>query len=181
MTASLRDHAKDLPRHSLYSTMRLPAVILLTLLGGCAGDETAGPGTIDIRAAHVAAPAGDGPTAMYLTIHNRTPADIALIAAETGVAMSTELHTQMVEDGRMRMNRLDAIPLAAGEAMHMAPGGLHVMLMELQQTLTPGDSIEVVLHFDSGDRIATRAAVLSYGELAGVYEASGEQYRQEGS
>ncbi|HEX2830369.1 MAG TPA: copper chaperone PCu(A)C [Burkholderiales bacterium] len=74
-----------------------------------------------------------------------SPADSALVAAASPVAARGELHSMSMDAGVMRMRSLPRIELPAGKTVKLAPGGLHVMLVDLKQPLKAGDKIPVTL------------------------------------
>ena len=55
----------------------------------------------------------------------------------------------MTMDGTvMKMREAPGIPLAAGQMVRLAPGGLHIMLMGLKAPLKPGDEVPLRLTFE---------------------------------
>ena len=56
------------------------------------------------------------------------------------------------------MRPLDALPIAAGAAATLAPGGRHIMLTGLTQTPREGEFVRLCLHTDRGT-ICTEASV----------------------
>ncbi|WCO67427.1 copper chaperone PCu(A)C [Iamia majanohamensis] len=52
--------------------------------------------------------------------------------------------------GGMTMQEVERIPLPAGEAVALEPGGYHVMLLDLAGPLEEGDTFTVSLTFESG-------------------------------
>ena len=52
--------------------------------------------------------------------------------------------------GGMTMREVARIPLPAGEAVALEPGGYHVMLLELAAPLTAGQTFPVTLTFEEG-------------------------------
>lgn len=106
--------------------------------------------------AWVRAPApGQKVAGLYMEIVSRTNA--ALVAVASPVAARAELHSMAMEGGIMKMRPLERIELPAGTAVKLAPGGLHVMLIELKQPLQRGEKVPVtltVLQLDSGSRTA---------------------------
>ena len=50
--------------------------------------------------------------------------------------------------GGMTMREVARIPLPAGEAVTLEPGGYHVMLLELAAPLTAGQTFPVTLTFE---------------------------------
>ncbi|UWQ20623.1 copper chaperone PCu(A)C [Jannaschia sp. W003] len=112
------------------------------------------PAAADLRIDHAmlrAAPAAVG--GGYMVIHNDGPGDDVLLGAEAEVA-EVQLHAMTMADGVMRMDAIPEIPLPAGEAVALAPGGLHLMLVGLEDGLREGDVHAVTLHFrDAGERV----------------------------
>jgi periplasmic copper chaperone A len=80
-----------------------------------------------------------------------SPTDAALVAAASPVAKTVEIHEMKMDGGMMRMRAVPQIPLPAGKPVPLAPGGYHVMLMDLAQPLKEGDSVTVTLTFADKD------------------------------
>lgn len=72
-------------------------------------------------------------------------ADAALIAVESPVAGSAELHTMKMDGGVMKMRAAPRIDLPARKTVKLAPGGLHVMLIGVRQPLKEGDKVALAL------------------------------------
>ncbi|MBK1653742.1 MULTISPECIES: copper chaperone PCu(A)C [Allochromatium] len=106
-----------------------------------------------------AVPPGQPNSAAFMTLHNTGSEDRALIGAESPAAETVELHTHVEEDGMMRMRRIERIAVNAGETTTLAPGGLHIMLIGLKSELTPGQTVELTLIQDDGERLAIQAPV----------------------
>ena len=91
---------------------------------------------------------GMSSSAAYVSIANHGDAADRLIAAKTVVARRVEIHSMEMDNGVMRMRAVDnGLPIAAGEAVHLAPGGLHIMLMGLTTQLAAGSQHEITLVF----------------------------------
>lgn len=71
--------------------------------------------------------------------------DAALVAAASPVAGVVEIHTMKMEGDVMRMRAVERIVLPAGKPVQLAPGGYHVMLMDLKQELKPGSTVPITL------------------------------------
>ncbi len=61
--------------------------------------------------------------------------------------------------GVMQMREVDSIVIPAGETVSLEPGGLHIMLLDLQTELEPGDTIEVTLVFAEAGEMTVTAEV----------------------
>ncbi len=88
------------------------------------------------------------PSAAYFTITDHGPAD-RLTSVRSPLAGRSELHETREENGVMKMRAVGALPLPTGTPVKLAPGGYHVMLMELKQPLKAGDKFPLTLTFES--------------------------------
>jgi hypothetical protein len=137
--------------------------VLLTATVATA-QERYGDLTIDEPWARATAPSQ--PTgAAYLTVTNAGETD-RIIAAATPIAGRVELHTHAMDDaGVMRMREVEAIELPAGETTALEPGGLHVMLFELESNLVEGETFPLTLSLENGGEIELEVQVqpVTYG------------------
>ena len=76
----------------------------------------------------------------------------ALLTASSPVAGVVEIHTMKMEDGVMKMRALPKLDLPAGKAVKLAPGGNHVMLMDLKQQMKKGDVVPITLKIEGADK-----------------------------
>ncbi len=86
----------------------------------------------------------------YLTIINPTESDKTLIGISSKIAEVTEIHTHSMQDGLMKMQKVSSLSIPAQTAISFEPGGYHIMLINLLQTITEGEKIEIILTFDDG-------------------------------
>lgn len=94
------------------------------------------------------------PSAAFMRLRNDSDTPLLLMSASSPVSGVTELHTTQMENDVMRMIPItDGIELPAGEWVNFQPGGLHVMLLDLQRDLVPGDAVPLTLTFESGEEI----------------------------
>jgi copper(I)-binding protein len=85
----------------------------------------------------------------------------------TTTAMGGDMSTTTAMDGSggdmgggmMTMQPVESIPVPAGEKVELAPGGYHIMLLEVKKVLAVGDTIEVTLTFEKAGEITTTAEV----------------------
>lgn len=78
--------------------------------------------------------------------------DSHLVSASSPVAGIVEIHEMKMDNGVMRMRAVPGLPLPAGRAVDLAPGGYHVMLIGLKQPLKAGESVPISLVFEGADR-----------------------------
>ena len=133
-------------------------IVLLLAMGlplGCGGE--AGPGLPDLqvddpwaRATPLIAEGAGGGTnsAVYLLLRNRGVVADRLLGAETPVSEAAELHESRLEDGVMRMRRVEDLVVPSGGEIALRPGGYHLMLLNLHQPLTAGDTVTLFLEFE---------------------------------
>lgn len=88
-------------------------------------------------------------TAAYLTVVNRGDEDDVFLAARSTEAKFVQLHqTRMKADGVMQMREAKGgFPIAAGATLKLAPGGMHLMIMGLNEALAEGDQLKLTLEF----------------------------------
>ncbi|HXF44906.1 MAG TPA: copper chaperone PCu(A)C, partial [Burkholderiaceae bacterium] len=77
--------------------------------------------------------------------------DARLVAVRSPVAGVVEIHEMALVDNVMRMRAVAAVDLPAGRAVELKPGGYHVMLMDLNRQLKPGETVPLTLVFESRD------------------------------
>ena len=61
----------------------------------------------------------------------------------------------------MQMHHMPSVSLAPGAGVTFEPGGLHIMLIGLQQELKEGDDFEVTLQFRDFEEIRIQVPVQS--------------------
>jgi copper(I)-binding protein/predicted MFS family arabinose efflux permease len=95
-------------------------------------------------------PPGVPVTAGYLTIINRGTTEDELLEVSTPRAGTVQVHETRMEQGVMRMRELERLTIAAGAQLALAPGGAHLMLMELTAPLRAGEQVPITLRFARG-------------------------------
>ena len=82
----------------------------------------------------------------YVTLTSAV--DDRLMSASSPAAGRAEVHEMTMDGQVMRMReQKDGIALPAGKPVVLAPGGYHIMLMDLHQPLVAGQTIGVQLRF----------------------------------
>lgn len=76
----------------------------------------------------------------------------SLLSASSPVAGVVEIHTMKMEDGVMKMRAIPKLDLPAGKGVKLAPGGNHVMLMDLKQQMKKGDVVPITLKIEGKDK-----------------------------
>lgn len=137
------------------------ALLATLLLAACAGSGE--PGEIEVSDARIPVPAGPNGAA-YMTLTNVGDADDRLVGADTDVAETVELHETQTEGGSMRMQQVDGIAIPAGGEAVLEQGGLHVMLLGVDQDLSEGDTVGLTLSFEQADDQDVSVEVVPLGE-----------------
>jgi copper(I)-binding protein len=91
-------------------------------------------------------------------------------ARATG-AREVSLHRTVREGDRVRMDAVGTLRLAPGERVELAPGGLHLMLMGLEQMPAEGASLRLCLVEASGETCVD-APVRRAAPASGVHHSS---------
>jgi periplasmic copper chaperone A len=87
--------------------------------------------------------AGQKATGAFMQLTSAT--DAALVDAASPVAKVVEIHEMKMDAGVMKMAAVGKLPLPAGKPVALAPGGYHVMLMDLARPLKEGETIPLTL------------------------------------
>lgn len=88
----------------------------------------------------------------FVTINNPGDADIVLVDATSPQFGRVEIHTMTMDDGVMRMRRIEELVVANGKMVVLQPGGRHLMLFEPEDQFVDGDTIDVELIDSEGGR-----------------------------
>ncbi len=170
--------------------LSLSAAALL-LVGGLAacGEESGTPGETTAAATTdaasslvigdpwVRATAGTEDTSMtaaFMTIDNTGDEDVTLVGASSDVAGMVEIHEMLMVDGAMAMQAMDSgLVIEAGRGKVLEPGGYHVMLMDVQTELAPGDEVALTLEFSDGSTEDLTVPVKEFTEEEGHYHEPG--------
>lgn len=136
--------------------------------GDCAGIHVLGGW---VRPANAAMPN----SAAYVLLVNLTTKDDVLVSVETDVAASPELHEMTMGAGDvMQMSPVDGgIPVPAGSAVQLRPGGLHIMLIGLTQELAVGGMVEMTLTFAESDPMTLTLPIREPAEAPAGMSMSG--------
>lgn len=106
------------------------------------------------------APPNAPATGAFMVIRNGGGKDIKVLKASNPVSKATELHTHLNDGGVMKMRPVPAIDIKAGGEAVLKPGGLHVMLIDLQTPMKEGDVVPITLTFDDGSSKQVDAKVV---------------------
>ena len=90
-------------------------------------------------------------TAIFGTLVNHTDKDIAITGFSTSLnAKVNQIHETV--DGKMQ-EMSSPLVVKAGESHELAPGGDHFMLMEMENHIAPGESLNLKVELEGGEEL----------------------------
>jgi hypothetical protein len=103
----------------------------------------------------------------YLTIENKGSAPDRLIGGSTDAAAKLEVHEMSMKGGVMTMRPLDkGLAIDPGKTVKLAPGGYHLMLMDLKNPLKQGETVPITLKFEKAGEVKVSLSVQGIGAQA---------------
>jgi copper(I)-binding protein len=85
----------------------------------------------------------------------RSDADARLVGASSPVVPRVEVHEMKMDGDVMRMREVQAIDLPKDKTVSLAPGGYHIMLMNLAKPIAAGDVIPLTLVIEADGKRQT--------------------------
>src|SRR6202140_3538794 len=114
-----------------------------------------------------ATPGGAKIGAGYLTIENNGSAADRLMGGSGDVAAKIEVHEMAMNNGVMTMRPLDkGLAIEPGKTVKLAPGGFHLMMLDLKSPLKQGDKLPVTLEFEKAGKVKLSFDVQGVGAQA---------------
>jgi copper(I)-binding protein len=105
--------------------------------------------------------------AIYATITDHGAPD-RLIASSTPVAGTAQLHETVRDGNVMKMRAVPSLAVSPTRPTSLAPGGYHIMLTQLKQPLTSGQTFPLTLTFEKAGAIQTTVTVKPLGASGGM-------------
>jgi copper(I)-binding protein len=113
-----------------------------------------GDAFIEVTDAYVNAPPPSATSAAaYMTLINQSGRPIILSGVTSLAARKAMLHRSEVKNGMMMMHHINKLEIPAGGKVALSPGGLHIMLNQLKQSLKPGEHISLTLMFEDNKQL----------------------------
>lgn len=103
---------------------------------------------------------------VYLTITNAGAPD-TLTTVSTPVAGIAQVHQTINDNGVMKMRPVTSLPIGQDKSVTLSPGGYHIMLMDLKQTLKQGENFPITLTFAKAGQITATAIIEKAGAASG--------------
>jgi len=144
------------------------AIVLVYFLAAPALAEEVKAGDLVITQAWSrATPGGAKVAGGYLTIDNKGSTPDRLIGGSTDVADKVQVHEMTMNNGVMTMRLLDqGLTIEPGKTVKLAPGGYHLMLLDLKSPLKRGDKVPVILEFEKAGKVTVSFDVQGVGAPA---------------
>ncbi len=135
-------------------TLSYAAAFTALLVAPAGAQETKAGNLVITQAWSRATPGGAKIAGGYVTIENKGAAPDRLIGGSADVAGKFEVHEMAMKDGVMTMRALDkGLAIEPGKTVKLAPGGYHLMLMDLKGPLKQGDRLPVTLEFEKAGKV----------------------------
>ena len=136
------------------------AITLITalVLSAC-GTESTGPkiSVEDAWARPVPAAGGNG--AVFFRLVNAGNEADQLIGGESPVAGAVEVHRTTMDEGVMQMEHIPGLEVPAKREVLLEPGGYHMMLIGVNTSHAPGDTLPITLRFEKSSEIQMEVQV----------------------
>jgi hypothetical protein len=129
--------------------------LLLAFLPAAAFAHDYKLGALEISEPWTRATAPTAPTAGgYLSITNKGTTPDRLIAVRSAAAGKVQVHEMKMDGNIMRMRELEhGLAIPAGGTVKLAPGGFHLMMMNLKAPLKKGTEVPVTLVFEKAGSV----------------------------
>ena len=147
----------------------IAAPLVLAALSGCGdGKKTTTTATVETDGVKASVeirdpwcrptPNGAQVGACYATIKASTANRLTGVA--TPQAGMVEIHDMVMDGAMMKMSPMpNGLPLVADEEVKLAPGGKHMMLMQLTGPLTDGSAVALTFTFSDTPAMTVQAPV----------------------
>jgi len=101
--------------------------------------------------------------------------DAALVKAESPIAATVEVHAMEMKNNVMSMHEVPKVDLPAGKPVRLAPGGFHIMMMDLKQPVKNGEKVPIKLTIEYPDK--KRETVDVQAEVRGLGTSGEMQHK----
>src|ERR1700720_1354743 len=157
-------------------TLTYTVVLACLFAASARADDVKAGDLVITQAWSRATPGGAKVAGGYLIIQNKGPAPDRLIGGSADVADKVQVHEMATTNGVMKMRPLDkGLSIEPGKTVKLAPGGYHLMLLDLKSPLKQGDKVPVTLEFEKAGKVKLSLDVQGVGAQgpAGVGSTGG--------
>src|ERR1700742_4123373 len=157
------------------TTSLVAAALVAWLTSAPARAEDVKAGDLVITQAWTRATPGGAKTGGgFLTIENKGSAPDKLVGVSADAAGKVEVHEMAMDGGVMKMRPVEGgLAIDPGKTVKLAPGGLHLMMMDLKSPLKQGDKLPVTLQFEKAGNVAVSLDVEGVGAQGPAGGSSG--------
>lgn len=155
--------------------MKFPILIGTAMLAFGATAFAAAPASVPAQVQHAWIrwlPAGL-PAAGYAVIRNLGDGTLRLTGAGSPDYGMVMLHHSRLARGDSTMERVDHLDIPAHGSVKLAPGGYHLMLVDLKHPFKQGEKVPVTLQFEKAGKVDVTLDVQGIGARAPSTAASG--------
>jgi len=150
------------------------ALVAALALAGCAGTPATTPAatpsaaTTEASGLSITDPwvkaADSGMSAAFGTLENAGASDVTIVSAQSAASSMLQLHeTVSNAAGEMMMQQKQGgFVVPAGGSLELAPGGNHIMMMDLSNPIKAGDEAKFTLTLSDGSTIDFTAVAKDY-------------------
>ncbi len=101
-------------------------------------------------------------TAGYFQLTNNSDHSVVLVGVSASFAHHIEMHETANVNGTMQMRPVKAIEVLPGQSLEFAPGGLHLMIMGLQEHAMHSENLMMTFQFQDGSTVSSEAQLSAY-------------------
>jgi copper(I)-binding protein len=150
------------------------AIALTLIVAPARAQEVKAGDLVITQAWSRATPGGAKIAGGYLTIENKGTAADRLIGGSADISDKIQVHEMAMNNGVMTMRPQDkGLTIEPGKTVKLAPGGYHLMLMDLKSPLKQGDKVPVTLEFEKAGKVKLSLDVLGVGAPGSAGAAGG--------
>jgi copper(I)-binding protein len=162
-------HIKRLALASVRHAIACAAMLAYFVAAPSLAEEIRAGDLVISQAWSRATPGGAKVGGGYLTIENKGSAPDRLIGGSADIADRVQIHEMATNNGVMTMRPLDnGLTIEPGKTVKLAPGGYHLMLLDLKGPLKQGDKVPVTLEFEKAGKVKLSLEVQGVGAQAPV-------------
>lgn len=164
-------------RSSRRVTAATAALMLALGLSACSSDASTNDAEAQTQASQVelsdmwVKAADSGMSAAFGTLTNTGDSDVRVTEATSNASPTMELHETVEQsDGTRVMRQKDGgFPIPAHASYQLEPGANHLMLMNVETPVQPGDTVDFTLTFED-------SSTLEFSATAKAFTGADEKY-----
>ena len=164
---------------NLTSMLAAAAALLAVATAPAGAHETKAGDLVITQPWSRATPSGAKVAGGYLNIENKGSAPDRLVTGAGDVAGRVEIHEMAMNNGVMTMRPLDkGLTIEPGKTVKLAPGGYHLMLMDLKGPLKQGEKVPLTLEFEKAGKVTLSLDVQGVGAQAPMDHSGGHMMKK---